>query len=80
MSTMRAKFVVTGVSPFGNGEKLEFRAVAKSDGYPADGSDENNTYAYYSPSAHCEIHVMNPALLGKFKPGEQFYVDFTKAD
>lgn len=82
MSTaMRAKFQVLSVERFSaESEKLKFAAVSKSGGYPADGSDEDNTYAKYSPSAQCEILVCNPALIGKFQPGEKFYVDFTPAD
>lgn len=80
MSNMRAKFIVSSVEKFTGGEKLKFNAVAKSSGYPADGSDEDNTYAKFSPSASCEIHVANPDLHGKFEPGQKFYVDFTKAD
>ena len=79
MTTMRAKFIVSSVEKFSGGEKLKFNAVAKSGPYPADGSDEDNTFAYYSPSASCEIFVANPALHGKFESGQKFYVDFTPA-
>ena len=58
----------------------KFHAVCKSDGYPADGSDEDNSYAKFSPSAELTINVQNPALKGQFKPGQKFYVDFTAAD
>lgn len=81
MSTkMRAKFVLTAVERFSNSEKLKFQAVSKNTPYPADGSDEDNTYAHFSPMASCEILVANPALAGKFEPGQKFYVDFTPAD
>lgn len=80
--SMRAKFRVTKVEVLGTAmERLHFNAVAKSDGpYPADGSDENNTFAKWSPSAACTIDVANPALHGQFAVGQQFYVDFTPAD
>lgn len=58
-------------------EILKFRAAARKDSYPSDGSDEDNTYANFSPSATCEITVANPALIGKLNPGEFYYVDFT---
>ncbi|MBA4344397.1 MAG: hypothetical protein C0423_19835 [Methylibium sp.] len=76
---MRAKFQVASVESFGTSEKVNFSAVCKSGGYPEDGSDEDNTYAKFSPSASCSIHIANPALLGKFEPGQKFYVDFTPA-
>lgn len=80
MSNMRAKFVVASVERFGTSEKLKFQAVAKSGSYPADGTDEDNTFAKWTPQAACEVHVTNPALLGKFEPGKKYYVDFTPAE
>lgn len=80
MSKMRAKFVVKSVHRFGGSEKVAFQAVSKSSNYPADGSDEDNTYAKFTPSADCSITITNPALLGKYSPGDKFYVDFTPVD
>lgn len=80
MGDMRAKMKLTVVERYEHGEKLKFSAVAKSNSYPADGSDEDNTYAKFSPSASVDILVNNPALFGKFEPGAKYYVDFTKAD
>lgn len=48
--------------------------------YPSDGSDEDNTYAKFSPSGSLSLTVANPALVGKFAEGEKYYLDFTKAD
>lgn len=76
---MRAKLKIQSVTRHETCEVLKFNAVpAKS--YPADGSDEDNTFAKFSPSASLEITVCNPALIGKFQPGETYYVDFTKAE
>jgi hypothetical protein len=33
-----------------------------------------------SPGANLTIHIANPALWGKFKHGDKFYVDFTPAE
>lgn len=78
--TMRAKFVVSQVIKHeGGSEKVNFNAVAKSGAYPADGSDEDNTFAKWTPSAQCSIQITNPALQGKFEEGQKFYVDFTPA-
>lgn len=76
---MRAKFRVSNVEKLSGSEKLSFVAVAKSDGYPPDGSDENNTFAKWTPTATCEMYVNNPALHGKFERDQEFYVDFTPA-
>lgn len=79
MTAMRAKFVVRHVEKFDTCQRVSFGAVAKSDGYPADGSDEDNTYAKWSPTASCSITIANPALFDKFEAGQKFYVDFTPA-
>lgn len=82
---MRAKMIVNNVESKkqeSDGtvyqENLTFNAVAKSVAYPADGSDEDNTFAKWSPSAEMKISVLNPALFGQFKVGQKFYVDFTE--
>lgn len=82
MPKMRAKMEVTGVEQYKNGEevtgeRLSFRAVCKSGGYDASGSDEDNTFAHFSPDAQLHITIANPVLFGQFKAGEKYYVDFT---
>lgn len=83
---MRAKFQVGmvqehfyGADKSKSGETLSMNAVAASK-YPEDGSDEDNTYAKFSPGASCTINIANPALWGQFKHGDKFYVDFTRAE
>ncbi len=61
-------------------ETISMHAVARKDGYPADGADEDNTYAKWSPQAEFKITIANPTLWGKINTGDKFYVDFTKAD
>lgn len=83
---MRAKLRVSSVKPYQvdsgpdagkvTQEDVEFLAVAKSDAYPADGSDENNTFARWTPMASAKFSILNPALFGKFAAGDEFYVDF----
>jgi hypothetical protein len=80
MTVMRAKMIVESVQRFQNSEKLTFRAVPKSTAYPKDGSDEDNTFAKWSPTADLTIQVTNPDLFGKLNPGEKYYVDFTIAE
>lgn len=75
---MRAKLRVTSVKPLDGAEELEFMAVGPKGSYPEGGADEDNSYALYTPSAHLRMTVNNPALLGKFKQGQTFYVDFTE--
>jgi hypothetical protein len=84
-TTMRAKMTIESVQVYRTAsagvtqETIKMRAVAKQGSYPSDGSDEDNTYAKYSPSASLDITIANPALFGKLNPGEFYYVDFTPA-
>lgn len=81
MPVMRAKMVISNVERHSaEQETLHFNAVARSDSYPEDGSDENNTYAKFSPDGRLSLTVANPALIGKFSVGEEYYLDFTKAE
>jgi hypothetical protein len=77
--TMRAKMQVHRVERFQGGDKVKMAAVAGNGSYPEDGSDEDNTYAKFSPSGELELTIANPALLGKIEPGQKFYLDFTPA-
>lgn len=85
MTSMRAKMAITSVVGYPTAgpttsETLEFHAVSKSGPYPSDGSDEDNSYAKFSPCGRLSLTVANPNLIGKFKVGDKFYLDFTKAE
>lgn len=80
---MRAKLSVQSVTPHGepvSQESLHFAAVCGTDPFGPNGESEDNTYARYTPMADLRMTVTNPALLGEYKPGQKFYVDFTPAD
>jgi hypothetical protein len=86
MSTpMRAKFYVqsvdrcVGADGAVTGERVKFGAVCPPS-FDKDGLHEDSTFSKYSPSASCEIYINNPALHGKYAPGQKFYVDFTPTD
>lgn len=78
-ATMRAKMKVSRVERWDGGDKLTMNAVCKPGGYPTDGSDEDNTYAKFSPQGELTLTIANPALVGKIEPGTTFYLDFTPA-
>lgn len=86
--TMRAKFIVNGVQEHFSdeaktikaGETLYMAPVAKSDGYPEDGHDDDNTFARWSPSGSLTLYVANPNLWGKYAVGTKHYLDFTSAE
>lgn len=77
MTAMRAKVKLNSIQPNMGSETLTFNPVCKSGAYPDTGLDEDNSFAKYSPSGQLVLTVANPALLGKFKVGETYYVDFT---
>lgn len=79
MSAMRAKMTVQSVENFGTSEKLKFSCVASA-AFGPEGESEDNTFARYTPFGIAEYQVNNPALLGQFKAGQKFYVDFTPAE
>lgn len=80
MTIMRAKLQIASVTKHSaECEQLKFHGVAAKS-YPADGSDEDNTFAKFSPAVSLDITIMNPALVGQFEPGQRFYVDFTPAE
>ena len=87
MTTMRAKLQIGSLFENFYGpdkpkfsETLSFHGVCKSGGYPEDGSDEDNTFAKFSPSVELRITITNPELWGKFAVGDKLYVDFTPAE
>ncbi|WP_339347523.1 hypothetical protein [uncultured Sphingomonas sp.] len=80
MTIMRAKLQIASVTKHSaECEQLKFHGVAAKS-YPADGSDEDNTFAKFSPAVSLDITIMNPSLVGQFEPGQRFYVDFTPAE
>ena len=86
MIKMRAKMRVSNVASIKNQdgatgyEQFQFHAVAKDESYPTDGTDENNTFAKWTPTAVLTMTVTNPELFGQIREGELYYLDFTPVD
>lgn len=76
---MRAKFQVSKVEKNDGFESLTFFAVTDSEFGP-NGENDDNTYARWTPNGDLKMNITNPALLGKYKVGEKYYLDFTKAE
>lgn len=76
---MRAKMKINHIDRRHEGQETLYLNPVAAGRYPEDGSDENNTFAKFSPSGMLSLTVANPALLGKFSEGEEYYLDFTKA-
>jgi len=71
---MRAKFKVETVTQDEHGEVMKARAVHSSD------NPEDNSYAKATPNGDLTMRIDNPSARGLLKPGDKFYMDFTKAD
>jgi len=82
---MRAKVSVTRVSKNPDTSKptlqevLTFNFPCKDGVYPADGSDEDQQFARFTPSGSLELTIANPNLIGRFAVGDTFYLDFITA-
>jgi len=78
---MRAKMTLHTITKHSGDkqESLRFNAVSGSE-YGPNGESEDNTYARYTPMAELTMTVTNPALVGQFKQGESYYVDFTPVE
>jgi hypothetical protein len=77
---MRAKMKVESVRSFEGREDLAMSAVWGDNPFGENGKSEDNTYAKFTPSGSVRLTVNNPDLLGKIKPGQEYYVDFPLAE
>lgn len=78
---MRAKMQIQSIEQFAGGaERLKLTCVSGSKPYGPEGESEDNTFARFSPSGELGLTITNPALRGKFAPGQKFYLDFTPAE
>lgn len=77
---MRAKFKVTSVETIGDSlQNVEMFPVTEKP-YDPDGNSEDNSFSKWTPSGILKMSITNPALVGKLKEGQKFYLDFTEVD
>lgn len=73
MSVVRAKFrCIQIVETEGGNKTVKLTAVSS-------GSEENKQFFKWTPAASIDLSTLNPAAAEQFKPGCEFYVDFTPA-
>lgn len=72
ISTVKAKFAVTGVNRLQGSEIVTAIPVTS-------GSEENKSFSKFTPSGKLEMYITNENLFGWFQPGEELYLDITKA-
>lgn len=71
---MRAKMQCQSVTDFGTTEQVTLTAV-----YSSDPSNPNSTWSKFTPAATVAITISNPEARGHFKPGAEYFVDFSEA-
>ncbi len=74
MSTVRAKFKVQSVTESEGGLKTANLSPVTS------GSPENEKFFKWTPGGQIQLGTINLDAAEQFRPGRQFYVDFTPAD
>lgn len=70
---MRAKLTIEQVTLNQFSDEVKFRALYSE-------NKEDNSFADATPNAQASMTISNKTLLGQFRPGQQFYVDFTPID
>lgn len=73
MPKMRAKLTIDNVTMNQHSDQVQFRAIYSN-------NKEDNSYSEATPTAQASLTITNKALIGQFRPGQQFYVDFTPID
>jgi len=69
--TTRAKVKVDTVTASEYSQELKLTPVVG-------GNPEDNSFAKATPTGSIQLTVTNKDLWGKFKPGDMFFVDFTR--
>ena len=83
MADVIAKFQVSSVEHFSHPPKsfsVKLSAVYpnKNDKDDAANFAENKSFSEATPSGQITMFVSNPQVYDVFKPGDEFYVEFTK--
>jgi hypothetical protein len=85
--TVRAKFKVADVVKtvgtfydYTTKDNLEKEVYSVTLYAVADGTDENKEFFASTPAGHIQMNTVNAAAGLYFKAGDEYYLDFTKAD
>ena len=61
-------------------QKHEDGAVTVNMMAVTEGSEENESFSEYTPSGNLDIHISKGEAKELFEEGQDYYLDFTKAD
>lgn len=79
--TVKLKFSVQQVSLFTYGEVIGFKHVVSPIVKKGEKKPDNAKYHEICPAATLEMQINKEAKeYGSFQPGDEFYVEFTKAN
>lgn len=70
--SVKAKFRVESVTHNTSGGSIKLAPVTG-------GSAENESFFKYTPCGYIELGTINEAAIQQFKPGAEFFVEFTDA-
>lgn len=70
--SIKAKFVCTYVTDFGDSKKIQMNPVVSGDG--------NLDYSRYTPSGSIELYITNPDAFNQFEPKQEYYITFEKVE
>lgn len=76
MKTIRAKFSCWEVKVDEYGEHITLSAIHGTD---EKDNEENNQFSEATPCGSLTMQISNPAALGFFVEGRDYYLDFTEA-
>lgn len=68
---IRAKFTCESIQLFSGGETVSLRAAT---------GPGNESWSKWTPAGSLAITINNPDACGKFKPGKNYYIDFSEAE
>jgi len=80
MERVRAKFFVSSVQQAASrGCEALNTTVTMCPVYSDDPSSENKVFTKYTPSGELKMSITVPETAAFFEPGQEYYLDFTKA-
>lgn len=78
---VRAKFKVQTIQDSADGEgQVHGRRVMLHPVYSDDPEHENRAFWQATPTGLIDMFISNPAAFEQFETGQEFYIDFTRAD
>ncbi len=81
MTTTRLKLVVNTVQlTINNDGTTNYEDITLSAVYSDKEGSANKQWSRWTPSGQLKFQVSNPAVFGKFRPGQFYFADLTECD